>query len=291
MVHRHAILLLATIGMAISSPASAAPAGSPVVAPAGDHAIILEKGSNFRDLGGYVGAGGKRVRPGLIFRSGAMPSLTEADYIRLSQLHIRSIIDFRSTEEREVAPTQLDDRTGALFLSNDYSFKAMNLAKYAQGNGRYSSNLYETFPTLLVPQYRALFNRLLAHDGAVLFNCSAGQDRTGTAAALVLSALGVPRATILADYHLSTQLRRPEYEMPPLKSGDFPNNPVASYYEKAQAQPGTKAEPLYGSDGRAFLEVFLDNIDKRWGSVDGYLEKEIGLSRIDIARLRSLYLQ
>lgn len=87
--------------------------------------LPLERGSNFRDLGGYRGAGGRLVKWGRIFRSGAMPLLTENDYALLSELQIGSIVELRSVDERMIAPTQLDDRTGALFLSNDYLLKTM----------------------------------------------------------------------------------------------------------------------------------------------------------------------
>ena len=87
--------------------------------------LPLARGSNFRDLGGYKGAGGKTVRWGRIFRSGALPLLTDQDYALLGGLNIGTIVDLRSLEEREVAATQLDDRTGALFISNDYSLKPM----------------------------------------------------------------------------------------------------------------------------------------------------------------------
>src|SRR3546814_79257 len=97
--------------------------------------------------------------------------------------------------------------------------------------------MYRTWLTSLAPQYKVVFDDLLAKKGAVVYHCSAGQDRTGVATALVLSALGVPRDLILADYHLSTQYRRPENEMPKLDAAAYPNNPVAAYYRKAQMSP------------------------------------------------------
>lgn len=249
--------------------------------------LPLAKGSNFRDLGGYKGAGGKTVRWGKVFRSGALPLLTEDDYALLGGLQIGTIVDLRSLEEREVAGTLLDDRTGALFVSNDYSLKPL-MANMGSMKGEY---VYSGMEKLLAPQYRSLFRRLLADDGAVMYHCSAGQDRTGIASALILSALGVDRETILADYHLSTQLRRPQNEMPPLDPADYPTNPIVQYYAAAAKKPGgVKAEPLYSASGKSHLAQFFEMLDRDYGGVEGYLAT-IGVSKIDIARLQALYLE
>lgn len=254
---------------------------------AAERELPLAKGSNFRDLGGYRGAGGKTVRWGKVFRSGALPLLTEEDYTLLGGLDIGTIVDLRSLEERDVAATQLDDRTGALFVSNDYSLKPL-MANMGTMKGEY---VYTGMEKLLAPQYRSLFRRLLADDGAVMYHCSAGQDRTGIASALILSVLGVDRDTILADYHLSTQLRRPQNELPPLDPADHPTNPIVQYYAAAAKKPGgIKAEPLYSASGQSHLVQFFEVIDRDYGGVEGYLAT-LGITAVDIARLRSLYLE
>ncbi len=250
--------------------------------------LPLEKGSNFRDLGGYKGHGGRALRWGKIFRSGALPVISEADYKLLGGLGIGTIVDLRSLDEREVAGTLLDDRTGALFVANDYSLKPL-MTSFASGNGE---NTYAGMGTLLAPQYRSIFKRLLADDGAVVYNCSAGQDRTGIASALILSALGVDRATILKDYHLSTALRRPQNELPPIDPTKYPDNPIVQYYAAASKKPGgIKAEPLYSKSGVSHLVQFFDHLDRTYGGVEGYLSKELGINAIDIARLRARYLE
>jgi protein-tyrosine phosphatase len=266
--------------------------GGSKVTRVAEREVPLQQGSNFRDLGGYAAADSKTIKWGKIFRSGAMPLLTEADYAELASLKLGSIIDMRSLDEREIAPTQLDDRAGALYITNDYTAKAMFAANPPPVNGKYSSNLYENFPTMFVPQYRAIFNRLLADDGAVVYNCSAGQDRTGTATALVLTALGVSRDVIMKDYHLSTALRRPQFELPPIKAEDYPGNGIAQYYAAFQKRPqGTRPDPLFGPDGVAYLTRFFEVIESKYGSVDAYLEKEIGLTQVKRARLLALYLE
>jgi protein-tyrosine phosphatase len=250
--------------------------------------LPLQAGSNFRDLGGYTGADGRKLRWGKIFRSGALPLLTEADYTLLGGLKIGTIVDLRSLEEREVAGTVLDDRTGAMFVANDYSLKPL-MSSYNTSSGEY---VYAGMGKMLAPQYRSIFKRLLADDGAVLYHCSAGQDRTGIATALILSALGVDRATILKDYHLSTALRRPQNEMPPVDPAKFPGNPIVQYYAAAAKKPGgAKAEPLFSKSGVSHLTQFFEILDRDYGGVEGYLAKELGINALDIVRLRARYLE
>jgi protein-tyrosine phosphatase len=253
-----------------------------------ERVVTLEQGSNFRDVGGYTAADGRSVRWGRIYRSGALPMITEQDGRSLAALGIGSIIDLRSLDERSVAPTTLDDRTGALFLSNDYSMGPL-MAQFANRGDR---PMYAGMETMLAPQYRQIFRRLLADDGAVMYHCSAGQDRTGVATALILSALGVDRATIITDYHLSTELRRPQWEMPPVNPADHPGNLIVQYYAQAAARPGgVRAEPLYTADGQSHLAQFFTYIDATYGGVEGYLDRVLGITAADVARLRALYLE
>lgn len=255
---------------------------------AAERLVPLQQGSNFRDVGGYVGANGKRVKWGRIFRSGALPLLSETDYALLSGLKIKSIVDLRSLEEREVAATELDDRTGALFISNDYSLKPL-MRNFAAGNGE---TVYAGMERMLKPQYRSIFARLLADDGAVMYHCSAGQDRTGIASALILTVLGVDRETILKDYHLSTSSRRPLWEIPKLNPAEHADNPIVQYYAEAAKKPGgLAAEPLYSKSGTSHLVQFFDYLDTQYGGVEGYLQKELNVGPDEVAKLRGLYLQ
>lgn len=260
--------------------------GSMVIA--GERLLPLDFGSNFRDLGGYAGADGKHVVWGRLYRSGAQPLLDADDLVYVDSLGLTTIVDLRSLEERSIAPDSIDDRTGALFLSNDYSIKPMFAAMdRGSAEARYAGT-----EQTLKPQFSALFKRLLTDDGATMYHCSAGQDRTGIATALILSALGVDRTTILADYHLSTPSRRPANEMPPLNPADYPGNPIVAYYAASQAQPGgAVAEPLYTADGKSHLAMFLDYVDEKYGGVSAYLDKELGVGPDQLTQLRRQYLE
>lgn len=252
----------------------------------GERVLPLEQGSNFRDIGGYVTKDGRTIRWGKAYRSGAMPLLSEADYSLIDQLGIGSVVDFRSIEEREVAPDLVDDRTGALFIANDYSLKPL-MANFGKGNGE---NVYQGMEKMLVPQLRALYRRIEANEGAVIYHCSAGQDRTGMATALLYDMLGVDRDTILKDYHMSTALRRPQWEMPKVNPADYPNNPILKYYYAADEKKRTVAEPLYTPSGASHLAQFFTYVDAQYGGSEGFMKKALGLTDADIVTLRATML-
>lgn len=242
--------------------------------------IPLEAGSNFRDIGGYAAAGGKHVRWGLIYRSGGTPLITPVDASRIHALGLANMVDLRSDEERVLAPTRID---GVPYTAVGYSMGKMNLGGGMEG-------AYRAMPAMFAPQLKQIFTRLLRNEGPLAYNCSAGQDRTGFTTAIVLSALGTPRETILADYHLSTKFRRPEFEMPHINLAAHPGNPAAILFASYQDNPEAKQpRPLMTADGTAFLTFALAEIDAKWGSVDRYLSKELGLGPKEIAKLRAGY--
>lgn len=259
--------------------------------------LPLEGGSNFRDVGGYPAADGRRVRWGRIYRSGAMPKLTDRDYAYLSSLGIEVVCDLRSLEERQLSPTDAP-RFDAVYEAVDYPAAEIFRDLPAPGEPIMPErrarigNLYEQWPVSLAPQFRLIFEHLLAGEVPLAFNCSAGQDRTGVATALVLSALGVPRETILADYHLSTSFRRPDFEM--VDEGleeSAKTNIVARYVLRMRAAgPQARApRPLLDESGQPRLAATFAAIERRWGSVETYLDVQLGIDGADIARLRQLY--
>ena len=250
-----------------------------------ERVLPLQQSSNLRDIGGYPAAGSKHVRWGLIYRSGGQPMLSDADLKAIGSLRLANLIDLRSSEERVIAPSRID---GVPYQAVGYSMMTLTGGRTPK-NGE---SVYRKMPGMLAPQLRLVFQDLLAKKGAIAYNCSAGQDRTGFVTAMILSALGVPRDTIVTDYHLSTTYRRPEWEMPRIDTAAMANNPVALMFAQYQKNPAAaKPQPLKDPDGTAFLSYAFDEIDKRWGSVDAYLEQEIGVTKVDLAALRAAYLE
>lgn len=280
----------AVVPAAAPAEVSALRTGSEVLRPR-ERIVALEAGSNFRDLGGYPAADGKRVRWGRIFRTAAMPKLTDADERTIRALGVRSLVDLRSADERQMSPTDWKALGVTRHFAVDYSAAEL----FGDGSAIDVGELYARWPVSLKAQYRRIFEDLLAGDGAVMFNCSAGQDRTGLAAALVLSALGVPRDVILADYHLSTTHRRPQFEFADVDLAALaPTNAMARFMLArggGGARSATRPQPLIGANGQAWLLASFRRIETDYGSVERYLDAELGLDAADIARLRAIYLE
>jgi protein-tyrosine phosphatase len=200
------------------------------------------------------------------------------------------MVDLRSSEERAMAPTRIE---GIRYTAVGYSLMALLGDRDMPSSPGQVGEIYRTFPQMFAPQVRLVFDTLLdATPGPIVYNCAAGQDRTGFTTAMVLMALGVPRETVIADYQLSTAYRRPEFEVPRLDPAAYPEKSVQGYFARMQQDPRmSKATPLVDTKQQPLLLNALEEIDRRWGSVDAYLAQEIGLDAADIAKLRQTYLE
>lgn len=253
-----------------------------------ERVLPLEQGSNFRDIGGYP-AGGKHVKWGMIFRSGGTPMLTDPDLAQIGALKLSEMVDLRSSEERILAPSRI---AGVRYTAVGYSMMQVMPVNGIPTGPADLGAAYRRFPTLLTPQLRILFADLLEGAGPIAYNCSAGQDRTGFATGLILAALGVPRETIYADYVLSTTYRRPEWEMPKIDAAMAASSPTAAFFAQAQKTPAyAKPFPLVTPEQKPLLAFAFDEIEAKYGSVDAYLEKELGVTAADRAKLRAMYLE
>jgi len=260
--------------------------------------LPLEGGSNFRDMGGYVTEMGQRVKRGVLFRSGAMVSLTDADKAYLAQFGFKHVVDLRSLEERKLYPnTWVGADSGVTLIAHDYQMEDMmgelsgpNARKHASDGGHF----YRRLPELLIPQLKLYFQTLLAGEVPVAVNCSAGQDRTGFTSALVLRTLGVPRQMVVEDYLLSTDFRRPAVERGNVdikaaaENGNFFAKMMLAYAGQGKSD---RPNPLITPDGVPLIEIALDELDATWGGPEGYLKLGLGLNDSDIAKLRADFLE
>lgn len=239
--------------------------------------IDLEGVSNFRDLGGYETADGRAVKWRTIFRSDTLAALTDNDVETVCDLGVTTACDLRYAEERANEPSRfldhdrvevlalgLAERPGAAFLD---SFELADDPRAAART--YLLENYRQYPFLYAGAYRAIFERLLAGEQLVI-HCTAGKDRAGTAAAMVLTALGVPRDLVFDDYMLTN-----------------------IYWDRGGREPpGMDAETVAAifSARAEYLAAAFDAIESRHGGVDAYLADEIGLDTARRARLRDLCL-
>lgn len=241
--------------------------------------IPFEGLQNTRDLGGLLGLDGRRIRSGLLLRSGALNFGTESDLERLcDEYGLNVVIDFRSEWELSESPEPLDQLPGVRYVhasiinermmgitQDEYSRAQARIRTEKQG-GASSSFLALLYPHLVLDQsgiagYRRFFQELLACEhGAILWHCSVGRDRCGIASALLETVLGVPEDEMERDY-LATNVYAP-------------------------------AE--FTADGAASLVSFhaaQDAVAREYGSFIGYVERALGITRGEMHDLQERYLE
>ena len=253
--------------------------------------LPLEGGRNFRDLGGYPAMDGKSVRWGRLYRSGAMHRLTPADYRYLAGLDIAVICDFRANQERIDEPT--DWQAGDVEMMNwDYEMDMSALGAAFGGDmspersAAAMTAFYRQMPVIYGERYAEMFQRIAAGDLPMVFHCSAGKDRTGLAAALILSALGVPREVILEDYAMSDDLVDYMADLREARESIDPESPNAVW----ALLPEDVIAPFMASDP-AYLAAALDQIEADHGSIDAYLRDELGVTDAALAGMRASLLE
>ena len=243
-----------------------------------ERALPLAGASNFRDLGGYGAADGRRVRWRRLFRSDHLAALTPHDTDVLARLRLARVVDFRGREERAAQPYELPAvRYRAVPIEPTVVRRYRELA--ARGERldvahaeRLMVDTYQGFVADDAPQLAEFFEQLLADDAPLVFHCTAGKDRTGYAAALLLLALGVPREAVMQDYLLTNRL----YRKPPPPGDDATTRAVHEVIW------GVRAE---------YLQTALDAMEREHGGVQAYLRQRLKLSEAGHRRLAELYLE
>ncbi len=237
----------------------------------------LAGATNFRDLGGYPGHDGRPVRWRRLFRSDHLASLTEADIERLRELEVRRAVDLRGVAER--LPAYRIEGLQVHSLPIEPRIVSMLTAHVARGEplsadsaAELMRDSYRAYVRDNTPSFRALFRHLVEDGAPLVFHCTAGKDRTGFAAALVLTALGVPNDVIFEDYLLTNELWR------------APQAVVAAPFADDVKAALISVEP-------SFLAAALDAIQADYGDIDAYLSDGLGLGQRERAMLATHYLE
>lgn len=258
-----ALLAPAVPAVAATPAATARPAAVQQTA-----SVQLSSVSNFRDLGGYATADGRHVRSGLVYRSGKLSNLTTADQQKLLDLHVNLDVDLRNAKERSDDPDNLpagidyrvadvEDLTHGISFSDPAMFTLLFglLTGLINGTSNMGQSIAYPFMVTYSGAHRAYHDLLtdIANDttGAVDFHCTAGKDRTGWGAAVLLTLLGVPRTTVNADYLASNTASDPDAVQP------------------------------------SWLNSAFEEVDHVYGSFTNYLHDGLNLSDATIAKLRS----
>jgi len=289
------VFAVALVTMAAIQFVPSPPVVVPATLPAGERAahrlLNFEGIHNFRDLGGYRTVDGRTVRWGLLYRTGTLAHASNSDLEELQQLGLHSLIDFRSAVEKTGEPSRLPEPR---------PFELVEIPTLDEGNAAMVGEIMQRiesgdfdgfdphatmilgnqqFATQFTPQFSRFMHTVLDANGApVAWHCSAGKDRTGFAAAILLRVLGVPMATVMRDYLASDQPSRESRSTQLLllrlfKGGDAADN--------LGVLMGVEAE---------WLQAAFVAIDAHWGSFDAYVRDGLGLDAAEVARLRSTLL-
>ncbi|MBQ6586982.1 MAG: tyrosine-protein phosphatase [Coriobacteriales bacterium] len=252
---------------------------------------------NMRELGGYVGAGGRRVKRGVFYRCSALGEATPEELELIRHLGIAEVLDLRSSTEADALPDppvpgasyvrisgamSADDREIDMSPARIYSllFNPRRVDDDPEPN--LMSQVAEIYTSLAFhnPAYQHMFDQIEAGQVPILFHCTVGKDRTGIAAMLILLALGVDDETILADYNLTNDYRADVIQ------------------EKLDARPILSRVGLVETAARFMEGVLpefgarvLDEIKQEHGDYATFFLKEYGLTPERIERLRAIYLE
>lgn len=243
-----------------------------------DRSLHLASAPNFRDAGGYRTADGHWVRMGILYRANDLGRLTDADQAKLKRLGIRTDIDFRTDSEVAASPDRIPagvtyvhaNVMGTSTVSGDWAAalttEAGGVAMMVAGEKAFVS----ADPGRAA--YRTFFTTITDRGAAnVVYHCTAGKDRTGWASAALLTALGVPADTVMADYLLSNDYLAA-------------SNAATLAAVPAAIRPGYQAvldvRPEYLRSG-------FDEVTTRYGTFDNYLRTALGLTPKDLKTLKS----
>tara|TARA_R110002110_G_scaffold240244_1_gene456379 strand:+ start:25720 stop:26715 length:996 start_codon:yes stop_codon:yes gene_type:complete len=242
---------------------------------------------NFRDFGGYRGAGGRRVRWGYLYRSGQLSGLTPQDLELLDSLQLDLVCDFRREDEQQSSPSRYPEARQPQVASLPIT-PGSNAAAFTEGRldlgGRqpmfdFMVEINRDFVESQGPIYARMFREILQRqDTRFLVHCAAGKDRTGFAVAVILLALGVSVEQVMEDYMLTARFYHPQQEVDRLR---------AKY--GLESVPEEAILPMLEVH-EAYLARALEAI-RDYGAVETYLEEVLGVGSAEREELRRRYLE
>ena len=261
---------------------------------------------NARDLGGYIMQDGRRLRDGMLIRSAHLADASDEDLQYLSSIPISKVIDFRKDIEMNGKTDRMVPGAEYIRLEIDASGKIVSQAtedekRLFTGNKQFDVKKFmvmaafnpmaqriaqQMYPNLTndpecSKQFKQFFRLILdTANGAILYHCTQGKDRTGFASALILAALGADRDTIVADFDATNRV----YE-----------EDVRQCCQNVLLIGGKENEiatvkSFLGANTDNFIKA-LESIDREFGSMEAYLKGPIGLTDQDILTLRERYLE
>ncbi|WP_203651084.1 tyrosine-protein phosphatase [Secundilactobacillus yichangensis] len=278
--------LLAVLGLALGMGIPTPQPFSQVETAQASHQVKLQGAHNVRDLGGYQTSTKQKVKPRLLLRSAKLAGLTHKDkQLLVHRYHLQKVVDLRTPAV--IARTPDAKIPGVRLLKepvvSDKTMASVNRVAAVSGT-KSMVKMYQSFVTTAQARhaYRQLFLQLLKAPGnrAILWHCSEGKDRTGFGTALVLTALGVPQKTIYQDYLASNTYNKSSI-----------NQQLSALKHQGASKQAIAQKKATLIVKRSYLDAAYHAADKKYGSIQGYLTKGLGLSKANIAQLKQHYLQ
>ncbi|MDL2081448.1 tyrosine-protein phosphatase [Streptomyces sp. GXMU-J15] len=246
-----------------------------------DRHIPFDALHNFRDLGGYRTADGRRIRPGRLYRADSLGKLTEGteDWTRFLALGVRTVIDLRYPWEID-SRGRVPDHPTLTYHNLSIEHRPYNQAALT-ADVQAGPYLSERFLEVAedgaqeIRQALEVITKSAESDEPLVFHCASGKDRTGELAALVLSLLGVDEPTIVEDFTLTELATEPLLaEWRTRNNGDSPT------------------WPDYGRAPASVMRLFLKGLKDRYGSVEAYVTDALALNAQALTRtLRAALLE
>ena len=268
----------------------------PQLPPGGSLGVALSIPTvpNLRDVGGYKTCDGATVTRGLVYRSDNFNPMSAEDLKKLERLGLKNDYDLRTTSEVKTKPDQmptgveyhllnvLADAKSAAPAELEALMHEPKKANVVLGGGKIEELFIESYREFVsLPSarqsYRTLFQELADRQKLpAVFHCTTGKDRTGWAAAALLTLLGVPKETVMEDFMRSNENTLPQFQRAIdgfVAAGGDRDIPVAVFGVKAQ-----------------YLEASFDEMQKRYGRIEDYFAKGLGIDSAGQKVLRDLYL-
>lgn len=248
------------------------------------HTVAAEGMVNLRDIGGYNGDGGF-VRYNAFYRGERLYNLTEKGAEQFAALGVRYIADYRSVGEAASRPdperfSSVYHGLPAIVIEGGMGFSSERVPLYTDDD--YAAMLaefvgyYDTLP-FNSTAYRHLFRQLVEGTVPVYFHCTAGKDRTGFAAALILTALGVPYETVEYDYLISNTLRAGQIAAIMKLCEGLTDVAKTSLSQMLNVRP-------------EYLRRSFSLIRERYGSFERYMEEDLLVTKSERRLLVEKYL-
>jgi protein-tyrosine phosphatase len=223
---------------------------------------------------------GRWVRMGLAYRSDQLDRLSDADLAKIASLNPALVVDLRTDAERRSGPDRLPP-TAVPLVADVMASSPPDMSAIMRATGPEASIAFLTeanrrfvSDASALGAYGVLLSRLDRTNRVVVYHCTAGKDRTGWASAVLLTLLGVPRQTVMADY---------------LASNTYLADKNKAMFAALPPDRLAVLEPVF-TVRAAFLEAAFAEVQARYGAFDSYLHDGLGLDAAALARLRSRFL-